>query len=89
MANVTVNLLKPEDMRSDRVNEFDLRIAKILKLGRTRANIALDLYNALNVDTIIFPNQAFVPGGAWLAPTGRVDPVMTARTAKLTVQYDF
>jgi hypothetical protein len=43
----------------------------------------------LNSDTIIFPNQAFVPGGAWLAPTGRVDPVMTARTAKITVQYDF
>jgi hypothetical protein len=89
VANVTVNLLKPDDMRSDRVNELDFRVAKILRLGRARANIALDLYNALNLDTIIFPNQAFVPGGAWLAPTGRVDPVMTARTAKLTVQYDF
>jgi len=89
VANVTVNLLKPDDMRSDRVNQLDLRVAKILRLGRTRANIALDLFNALNLDTIIFPNQAFVPGGAWLAPTGRVDPVMTARTAKFTIQYDF
>ena len=89
VANVTVNLLKPDDLRSDRVNELDFRVAKILRFGRTRANIALDLYNALNLDTIIFPNQAFVPGGAWLAPTGRVDPVMTARTAKITVQYDF
>jgi hypothetical protein len=89
VANVTVNLLKPDDLRSDRVNQLDFRVAKNLRLGRTRANIALDLYNALNLDTIIFPNQAFVPGGAWLAPTGRVDPVMTARTAKITVQYDF
>jgi hypothetical protein len=89
VANVTVNLLKPDDMRSDRVNQLDFRLAKILRLGRTRANIALDLFNALNLDTIIFPNQAFVPGGAWLAPTGRVDPVMTARTAKFTIQYDF
>jgi hypothetical protein len=89
VTNVTVNLLKPGDMRSDRVNEVDVRIAKLLRFGRTRANVAMDLYNALNSDVIIFPNQAFTPGGAWLAPTGRVDPVMTARTAKVTVQYDF
>jgi hypothetical protein len=89
VANVTVNLLKPDDMRSDRVNELDVRFAKNLRFGRTRANIALDLFNAINSDVIIFPNQAFVPGGSWLAPTGRVDPVMTARTAKITVQYDF
>ena len=85
--NVTVNLLKPGDLRSDRVNQLDFRVAKILRLGRTRANIALDLFNALNLDTILFPNQAFIPGGAWLTPTGRLDPVMTARTAKITVQY--
>ncbi len=35
------------------------------------------------------PNQAFIPGGAWLTPTGTQTPVMTARTAKFTVQYDF
>ena len=57
--------------------------------GRTRANIALDLFNALNLNTILVPNQAFIPGGAWLAPTGTQTPVMTARTAKITVQYDF
>ena len=88
-ANVTVNLLKPDDMRSDRVNEVDFRIAKIMRLGRTRANVALDLLNALNSDTILVPNQAFIPGGAWLTPTGTQTPVMTARTAKITVQYDF
>jgi hypothetical protein len=30
-------------------------------------------------------NQTFVPGGNWLVPTS----VLTARTAKVTVQYDF
>jgi len=86
---VTVNLLKPDDLRSDRVNEVDFRVAKILRLGRTRANVALDLLNAFNFDTILVPNQAFIPGGAWLTPTGTQTPVMTARTAKITVQYDF
>jgi hypothetical protein len=87
--SVTVNLLKPGDMRSDRVNEVDFRVAKIIRLGRTRANVALDLLNAFNSDTILVPNQAFIPGGAWLTPTGTQTPVMTARTAKITVQYDF
>jgi len=88
-ANVTINLLKPGEMFSDRVNELDLRFGKLLKVGTTRLNLALDLLNALNLSTILVPNQAFIPGGAWLAPTGTQTPVMTARTAKITVQYDF
>jgi Carboxypeptidase regulatory-like domain len=89
VANITVNLLKPDDLRSDRVNELDFRIAKLLRFGSSRANIALDLYNALNADTILQPNQAFSSPGGWLTPTGTQTPVMTARTAKITVQYDF
>jgi len=88
-ANVTINLLQPGEMFSDRVNELDLRFGKLLRVGSTRLNLALDLLNALNLSTILVPNQAFIPGGAWLAPTGTQTPVMTARTAKITVQYDF
>jgi len=39
----------------------------------------------LNLDTVITQNEAFNPGGQWLVPT----EVLTARTAKLTLQYDF
>jgi hypothetical protein len=87
--SIVVNLLKPDDQRSERVNNLDFRVGKILRLGRTRANVSLDLLNALNLSTILLPNQAFNPGGAWLTPTGTQTPVMTARTAKITVQYDF
>jgi carboxypeptidase family protein len=87
--NITVNLLSPGQMFSDRVNELDLRLGKTLRFGRTRLNAAVDLLNALNLSTIIVPNQAFIPNGAWLTPTGTQTPVMTARTAKFTVQYDF
>ena len=82
-------LLAPGDLRSDRANQLDFRVGKILRFGRSRANVALDLFNALNFDTILVPNQAFIPGGGWLTPTGTQTPVMTARTAKITVQYDF
>jgi hypothetical protein len=87
--NVTVNLLAPGQLFSDRVNELDFRVAKVLRFGRTRLNAALDLLNALNLSTILQPNQAFIPGGAWLTPTGTQTPVMIARTAKITVQFDF
>jgi len=84
-ANVTVNLLTPGERTYDRVNQLDFRVGKILRLGRQRANVAVDLFNALNSDTVLTYNQTFVPGGNWLVPTS----VLTARTAKITVQYDF
>ncbi|HLG59186.1 MAG TPA: carboxypeptidase regulatory-like domain-containing protein [Vicinamibacterales bacterium] len=82
---VTVNLLEPGQMRSPRVNILDFRVGKILRFGSRRANIAVDLYNVLNLDTVITQNETFVPGGQWLVP----NEVLTARTAKLTLQYDF
>jgi hypothetical protein len=85
-ANVTVNLLAPDQMRGPRVNQLDLRVGKVLRLtGRQRATVSVDMFNALNADTVLAYNQAFTPGGAWLVPTS----VLTARTAKITVQYDF
>ena len=83
--SVTVNLLEPGQMRSPRVNILDFRAGKLLRFGNRRANIAVDFYNVLNLDTVLGQNETFVPGGQWLVPT----EVLTARTAKLTVQYDF
>ena len=72
-------------MRSSRVNILDFRVGKLLRFGNTRANIAVDLYNVLNLDTVVTQNFNYIPNGAWLVP----NEVLTARTAKLTVQYDF
>jgi hypothetical protein len=83
--NVIVNLLAPGQMRSDRVNILDFRVGKILRQGRHRTLFAVDLYNSLNLDTVLGYNQTYVPNGSWLIPQS----VLTARTAKLTVQYDF
>ena len=86
-ANVTVNLLAPDEMRGARVNQFDLRVGKVLRFGSQRATVSLDIFNALNADTVLTYNQSFTPGagGAWLVP----NTVLTARTTKITVQYDF
>ena len=50
-----------------------------------RAQLAVDLYNALNANPIESYNQAFIANGAWLTPTG----ILTARFAKITAQFDF
>jgi hypothetical protein len=82
---VTVNLIEPGTQYGDRVNEVDLRLAKILKFGRTRTNIGFDLYNILNSAAVLSYNQAFVAGGNWLTPTGVLQP----RFWKFSVQVDF
>ena len=84
-ANVTVDLLNPGQRYSDRVNQVDFRVGKILRLGGKRVNLNLDLFNAFNVSPVLAINQTFVPNGAWLVPTS----VLAARFAKVSGQIDF
>jgi hypothetical protein len=74
----------------DRVNALDLRFAKVLRFGRTRNTVGLDVYNALNSDALLTYNQTFNPGittgaASWRAPTS----VLTARFVKISAQIDF
>jgi hypothetical protein len=87
---VPISLVQPGQVWGDRVNALDLRFAKILRFGRARYNIGVDLINATNADTILTYNQTFNPAittgaGAWLAPTS----VLTPRFVKLGAQIDF
>ena len=82
-ANVAVNLVKPLSLYGDRINQLDIRFAKVLTFGRTRSNVGVDLYNALNTNVATAYNQTFGP--AWLTPTA----VMPARFIKLNAQIDW
>jgi len=82
-ANVAVNIVAPGTLYGDRVNQLDLRVAKILKFGRTRTQVGVDLYNALNSSAVQTYNQTF--GSAYLTPT----LVLPARFAKVSAQIDF
>jgi hypothetical protein len=84
-ANVTVNLVRPGTMYGDRVNELDLRVAKILRIGRTRSTLAVDVYNALNSSAVLTYNTAFIPDGTWLQPL----TILTPRFLKITFEIDF
>jgi len=88
--SVTVNLVEPGTLYGDRVNEFDARVAKIIRIGRTRTNIGFDLYNLLNSSAILSYNQAFsttalTGAAAWLSPSSVLQP----RFWKFSVQVDF
>jgi hypothetical protein len=89
-ATVAVALVKPGDVWGDRVNAIDLRFAKILRFGRTRYNVGVDIINLTNSDATLTYNQNYNPTPAtpaqrWLAPSS----VLTPRFVKLGAQIDF
>jgi hypothetical protein len=81
--NVTVNLIAPRSMYGDRINQLDLRVGKILELGRTRATVGFDLYNVFNSDAVLSLNPTFGP--SWLEP----EQILNARFAKIFVHLRY
>jgi hypothetical protein len=82
-ANVGVNLLNPGQMYGDRVSQLDLRVAKVLRFGRTRTTVGLDIYNVTNSSVTLTYNGTF--GSSWLRPNS----FMPARFVKVTGQISF
>ena len=84
--NVTVNLIEPDTFFADRRNNLDFRVAKILRFGRTRTQVGVDIYNLTNTDVVQRGPTTFVPTStAWLTPTG----IQPARYVKISAQFDF
>jgi hypothetical protein len=83
-ATTTVGLIAPQTEFYDRLNQLDLRLGKILRYGRTRANVSLDVYNLFNKGTITgFPLGQ--PYTTWLTPTSVISP----RLMKVSLTFDF
>ena len=81
-ANVTVNLVEPGTIYGERLNQLDLRFSKLLRFGRTRTAVNLDLYNAFNGNAVLAQNNNFA---TWQAP----QTILLARFAKISAQFDF
>jgi hypothetical protein len=81
-ANITVNILEPGALYIERLNQLDIRIGKIIRFGRARSTVSLDVYNLLNRDTVLTENPTFT---TWRTPQS----ILTARFAKVGVQIDF
>jgi len=84
-ATVTVNLVAPGSLYGDRINQLDLRLAKVFDSGRYRTVVGADIYNALNSNAVLTYNNTFVPDGPWLQPLA----VLTPRLIKFTAAFDW
>jgi hypothetical protein len=83
---VALDIAKPGQVYPDRLNTVDMRFTKIIKIGRTRTNVGIDLYNLLNANTGISFNQNFgADGSAWLRPNGILNP----RYVRFNATVDF
>ena len=80
-----VNLLPPGQVFADRINQVDARVGKIVKFGRTSANIAIDLLNLFNANTGTAFQTNYGDGSGYLAPTQILNP----RFVRFNVTVDF
>ena len=63
----TVALIEPGTMYGERMTQVDMRMSKIIHVGRARIQANFDLYNLLNASPILATNSRF--GSSWLRPT--------------------
>jgi len=88
--NVTVNLVPRGTLYGSRVNNVDIRLAKILRFGQYRTQFGMDVYNLLNNDAVTAYNNGYTAPTAgrpsvWLTPTA----ILPARYVRLNMQIDF
>ena len=79
----TVNLLPGDTpLLSERLNQLDLRFGKIIRYGKTRTNVSVDIFNSLNADTITAFSAAYET--LW-----RPTSLLQSRFVKFSAQFDF
>ena len=85
----TFHIVEPGSVFGERLNQVDLHIGKLFKTGRSRLSVYMDIYNALNTDTITGQdnNYTLVPGGQaiWQVP----NLILQARFFKFGASIDF
>ena len=82
-ATATVTLVEPNTMFEKRLNQLDIRLNKLVKLGRARLQGMFDVYNVFNDNAVLQVQTRYGP--TWLRP----NRVLGARLFKFGAQLDF
>jgi hypothetical protein len=90
-ATANINVITPNSLYNDRINQLDLKFSKVVKIQSGRLYLTMDLFNAFNSDAIL--NQSFAygsstvvsPQGVWLRPTS----ILQARFVKFGARIEF
>ena len=77
---------KPGEVYGPRINAVDMRFAKTVRVGRTRTNAGIDLYNLFNANTGSTFNQNFGSDGAQYR---QEQTVLNPRFLRFNVTVDF
>jgi hypothetical protein len=78
-----VQITEPGAEYGDRMNQFDFRISKLIRYGRTRTMVGLDMYNLLNSTPVLSEVQTY-PG-----PFRTPLTMLQARFFKFSAQFDW
>jgi hypothetical protein len=84
------DIVKPGTVYGDRLNGVDLRFGKILKYGRSKTLVAVDIFNVTNSNAIDVYQQTYgptilTPQSTYLNPLS----ITQARFFKISAQFDF
>jgi carboxypeptidase family protein len=79
--NMVIGIEEPNAKFTERRNELDLRIGKVLRFANTRTVVSMDIFNALNSNAMIVQNQAYL---SYLRPT----EILNARLFKFSWAFD-
>ena len=83
----TVSLMEPNTVFGDRLNQFDMRFARLFHQDRYRFQLMLDIYNVFNKAPVLAYNTTFSTAATseWLHPTD----VLQGRLYKIGGQFTF
>ena len=86
-SSVSVNLVQPGALYTDRMNQLDLRVGKIFRVaGRGKLSANFDLYNMLNSSAVVSQNNGYAPtSAAWQTPQS----ILPARLLKFSATFNF
>ena len=82
----TIALVQPNTSYGHRLNQIDVRFAKIVMIGTRRIKGMVDVFNLGNINTVTNINQTYgTTGASWKVPTS----INLARLVKFGAQIDF
>ena len=90
-STASIDLVEPGTLFGERLHQVDLRITKVLQVERSRFQVMLDLYNALNNNAVLAQSNIYgattgpSTGTAWLVPQA----IMPGRVVKFGIQLNF
>jgi len=83
-ATVTIdNVIPPQTLFEERINQLDLRLTRVFRLGGQRLFAHLDVFNVLNSNAILGVNTRYGP--SWLDAT----QILDARLFRVSAQFTF